>query len=162
MVISSYSLGKCKLGDCEPQLKKLLMKTTRLRQLIIPESGFDLATVLSVNHKKLQVISVEHNRLKDSQIRMLDTTVVDEFNLRALTEVNISNTCLPIENFLALLLAKDGNFGVIARNNNLYCSFSFVYFFLNLDSSVNLLVVQWVRFILARWPAASFRSRSWI
>jgi hypothetical protein len=111
--------GKSKLGDCDQLLKKLLMKTNRLRQLIVPDTGTDLATILSVNHKKLQTISVEQNRLKE-QVKLLDASIFDEFNLRALTEVNVSHTLLPIENFLALLLAKDGSFGVIARNNNLY------------------------------------------
>lgn len=115
----SDGLGKCKLGDCDQLLKKLLLKTNRLRSLQVPDSGTDLSTILSINHKKLQQINVEHNRLKDS-IRMLDASIFEEFNMRAVTEVNVSHTCLPIENFLALLMAKDGSFGVIARNNNLY------------------------------------------
>jgi hypothetical protein len=94
------------------------MRASRLKTLHLAETGTDLTTILSINHKKLQSINIEHNKLKDW--KMLDSSIFEEFNMKFLTDINVSSTFLPIENFLAVLLAKDGQYAVTARNNNLY------------------------------------------
>ena len=95
----------------------MLRKCHNLRNLsFIGETGVDLPTIFSVPHRKLQNVNIEHNKLREWKL----FEPFDDFALRNVFEINISSTCLPIENLISLLLIRGGNFGIIAKNNNLY------------------------------------------
>jgi hypothetical protein len=104
----------------------MLLHSSNLKNLHLPESGSDLSTIISVNHKKLQNINMELNKLKEWKI---DLTSLDDrdFNMKYITEINISSTNLPVESLLAVLLCKEGQYAVTARNNSLYVRVIFLF-----------------------------------